>query len=376
LLVYCNNYNNLEFLTYINKQKIIMKHKNYYLIISVAMIFSFSLFSCDPTNPEVAEASSIELSAGGSQSGIITKHLENNIEVTVKDQNGNPILNTSVKFEVEKGLIGGSHSGSTTTDTNGKISLRWTLGPDEGNQTLTITAFKADGTTPLTNSPLSITANASIPANVTDIDGNTYEVVKIGTKVWMAENLKVTKYSDGTAIPEVVFSDDWAALNDNNIDKAYRIYNNVTHDICYYTLAAATNGAEPNTHTDTRQCICPDGWHLPTGQEWDQLVDTLGGTLIAGGKLKEDGTSHWWTGGNTGTNESGFTALPSGYRSNTDGNYMNPTNSAYWWSYTSSLSEYADIYAVVNNSNEVFNTQIKKSSGAGVRCVMDYDVYY
>ena len=135
-------------------------------------------------------------------------------------------------------------------------------------------------------------------SQVIDYDGNTYQTVEIGNQIWMAENLRSTHYSDGSPIPYLNYDNDTA----NGL-----IYGRL------YTWAAVMNGAESsNTNPSNVQGIAPDGWHLPSKAEWHQLADFLGGTLIAGGKLKETGNNHWLSPNTGATNESGFTALPAG----------------------------------------------------------------
>jgi uncharacterized protein (TIGR02145 family) len=129
---------------------------------------------------------------------------------------------------------------------------------------------------------------------VTDYDGNVYETVTIGEQVWIKENLKSLHYSDGTEIPEVV-----AYNNDDSLAEIYgRLY---TWD------AAMRDSTQPGV-----QGVCPCEWHIPTDQEWSQLENYLGGATIAGGKMKDTGTT-FWNAPNTGaTNISGFTGLPAG----------------------------------------------------------------
>ncbi|MCX6320482.1 MAG: fibrobacter succinogenes major paralogous domain-containing protein [Bacteroidia bacterium] len=157
---------------------------------------------------------------------------------------------------------------------------------------------------------------------VTDIDGNGYNTVTIGTQVWMAENLKTIKYNDGTAIPLVTDGAAWAALS----TPGYCWYNN---DAATYK---ATYGALYNWFTVNTGKLCPTGWHVPSDTEWTTLTTYLGGTSVAGGKLKESGTAHWDSPNTGATNETGFTALPGGFRS-----YSNPggfgdigKNGSYW----------------------------------------------
>ena len=129
---------------------------------------------------------------------------------------------------------------------------------------------------------------------VTDYDGNVYNIVTIGDQVWLKENLKSLHYSDGTSIPGV--------LSYNNDDSLAEIYGRL-----YSWVAAMRDSIQPGV-----QGVCPCEWHIPTDQEWSQLENYLGGAAIAGGKMKDTGTT-FWNAPNTGaTNSSGFSALPAG----------------------------------------------------------------
>ena len=171
---------------------------------------------------------------------------------------------------------------------------------------------------------------------VADIDGNVYKTTLIGNQVWMAENLKVTRYADGTPIPLVEDSAAWSALTVN--DRAYCWYdNNDSLGNIYgglYTWAAAMNGApSSDLNPSGIQGACPAGWHLPSDSEWKELEQFLGmsedqldgwgfrATDGEGGKLKETGYAHWNSPNTAATNEVGFTALPAGCRSNL-GNFV------------------------------------------------------
>lgn len=129
---------------------------------------------------------------------------------------------------------------------------------------------------------------------VTDIDGNVYNTVLIGDQCWMKENLKVTHYPNSDEIPYITDNNAWAALGDNNTDDAYCYYNNNSSSeygaLYTYSAAIADNWQRDNADG---QGICPDGWHLPTDAEWTVLIEYLGGSIVAGGKMKESGTSHW-----------------------------------------------------------------------------------
>lgn len=139
---------------------------------------------------------------------------------------------------------------------------------------------------------------------VKDIDNNSYNTVKIGNQCWMRENLKVSKYRNGEAIPTGLNNADW--LNTRN--GAYAIYDNSNVNDAIY-------GKLFNWYAvrDSRG-FCPTGWHVPTGAEWTTLTNFLGGDGEAGRKMKSMGTTYWQSPNTGATNESGFSALPGGYR--------------------------------------------------------------
>ncbi len=195
---------------------------------------------------------------------------------------------------------------------------------------------------------------------VADIDGNTYRTVKIGDQVWMAENLKVTHYRDGADILEEIDKNVWNTL----FTGAYCYYDNEKANRsdygCLYNWYAISS-----SHN-----LAPEGWHVPSKDEWDTLVDSLGGQGIAGSQLKESGNSHWVVHDNGGNNESGFTALPGGYRF-VDGIYNHKGYSAEFWSSTP-VQEYMATNVVLSySSTAVENYSANKRTGYSVRCVRD-----
>lgn len=204
-------------------------------------------------------------------------------------------------------------------------------------------------------------------------DNNTYKWVKIGTQIWMAENLKATKYADGTSILHITDNAAWSNLGDNNADKAYCFYNN-NESLGYgvlYTYAAAVNGT-PYDGTNHVQGVCPDGWHVPSDVELTELTDYLGGRSVAGGKLKETGITHWNSPNEGATNESGFTALPGGFReSRLSGLFFDEGNGGYWWSGTENHSTLGWSWILLYRDAEVYWDGGSKSAGFCVRCLKD-----
>ena len=155
---------------------------------------------------------------------------------------------------------------------------------------------------------------------VTDIDGNVYNTVTIGTQTWMKENLKTTKLNDGSDITQISDNSIWGFYT----SKAYCWYNNdkITYKDTY--------GAIYNLSTVATRKLCPIGWHVPSDNEWSILAKNLGGANVAGAKLKESGTLHWTAPNSEATNGSGFTALPGGYRINNYGTFDDLTHKGYW----------------------------------------------
>ena len=199
-----------------------------------------------------------------------------------------------------------------------------------------------------------------------DIDGNKYKVIKIGSQVWMAENLKTTKYNDGTEIPQITNNTQW--------------YNSETPDYCWYNnnqdKYSNDYGALYNWYTVETDKLCPAGWHVPSSSEWKTMESYLGGTAIAGGKLKETGTSHWSNPNVGATNEIAFTALPGGYR-NSD--FSKLQNYGFWWTATQIDSSDPETipstkavarYLHYNNAKLNYSSY-PKNLGFSVRCVKD-----
>ena len=231
--------------------------------------------------------------------------------------------------------------------------------------------------------PPSFTCGTS---TISDIDGNSYNTVSIGTQCWTKENLKVTKYNDGTAIPNsatggsVGTSRTWQDLTTG----AYTIYANesssdanaTNYGFLYNWYAAV--GIVTNLGSPTKN-ICPIGWRVPTDGEWTSLIqfivpsETLGTSpgiqsTTAGTLMKKNDTL--WT-FNTGNNTSGFSALPGGYR-NFDGSFFNGRYVAFFWSATDvggNFAWYRYLYDV--DFTVLRKSDYDKSVGASVRCLRD-----
>jgi len=201
---------------------------------------------------------------------------------------------------------------------------------------------------------------------VTDVDGNIYKTVKIGSQWWMAENLKVTHYRNGDLLPNYTDSLMWS----NTLNGARCYYNN---DSIVY---ASVYGALYNWYAinDSRQ-ISPLGWHVPSDAEWIILLNYLGGLNIASGKMKETGTSHWQSPNSGANNSSGFTALPGGGRVNQlqqDFYFIYLGLSCDFWSSTENEAQFASGFDMSFYDETVgYSTGNKFTYGASIRCIKD-----
>ncbi|MFT6827941.1 MAG: hypothetical protein ACI9Z3_001525 [Roseivirga sp.] len=196
-----------------------------------------------------------------------------------------------------------------------------------------------------------------------DNDGFSYKTIEIGDQIWMAENLRSTKFRNGEVIAEVTANSAWTALT----SPAYSSYEN-TADID----ELATNGRLYNWFvvSDSRN-IAPAGWHVPTIQEWEQMATRLGGMQVAGGKIKEAGNTHWNAPNTSANNISGFTALPSGRREYTDGRFINTGFNAFWWTSSAYNPDYSWYYQTNYDFASMIVANFHKQYGFSIRLVKD-----
>jgi len=207
--------------------------------------------------------------------------------------------------------------------------------------------------------PVLINFNQDINyGSVADIDGNIYRTVVIGTQEWMAENLRTTLLNDGTPVSFVPDASAW-----NSTAFTYPGY-------CWYNNDSVSYGALYNWYSVSSGKLCPAGWHVPSDEEWNVMVDYLGGKDVAGGKLKEKGLSHWFSPNAGATNESGFTALPGGYRYSI-GSFNGIGRFGYWWTSTSLFETEAVYRSMSNNYPNIDRSSSSKKTGMSVRCVKD-----
>jgi uncharacterized protein (TIGR02145 family) len=201
-------------------------------------------------------------------------------------------------------------------------------------------------------------ANKPVSTNtVTDKDGNTYNTVTIGTQTWMAANLKVTQYNDGTSIPNVTDATTWSNLTTG----AQCDYNNTPANTTIY-------GKLYNWYSVNSGMLCPTGWHVPSDADWATLSTTLGGDAVSGGILKEIGTTHWISPNTGATDTRGFTALPGGGRGSTGMcNYIGDIGA--WCSSTEQSTSTVSSWYMGSSYSNLKEYTNSKVSGFSVRCL-------
>ncbi len=192
---------------------------------------------------------------------------------------------------------------------------------------------------------------------VTDVDGNYYSSVVVNGQEWMRSNLKVSHYRNGDEIPQFAYND-W--LNATN--GSFALYNNdLSNEVLFgklYNWYAVI---------DSRG-LCPVGWHSPSIIEWRKLLDFLGGSEVAGGKLKSE--FGWDVSNSNATNEIDFDALPGGYMTTVQSS-LNIGKLGNWWCNQSIDIENAWNFALNSNSNYSYFLSESKRYGLSVRCVRD-----
>ena len=304
----------------------------------------------------------------------VTKQLESGAELIVPLERCNEVVllveyDERIDFEHDLEITG-------ITDDEFKLAI---ISPD--TVILKSGVYRIDGATDTTwvenileISSIDTTVVLNANGTVSDIDGNSYKIVKIGDQWWMRENLKTTRYADGTEIPGV-----YAYENDESHAEDYgRLY----------TWEGVMNGAaSSNANTSGVQGVCPAGWHVPSDEEWKQLEMYLGMTqeqaddigwreTVSAGKLKstrtEPDTHPRWNSPNTGaTNDSRFSAFPGGYRNNM-GDFHLKGRFGYWWSSTESFT---DVRAWYRGLDYGFGGMLRyttdKHNGLSARCVSD-----
>lgn len=211
------------------------------------------------------------------------------------------------------------------------------------------------------NSIFSLVKAQGVGSGISDIEGNFYQTVFIGKQEWMVKNLKTTKLNTGEILQNVPVESEWSHLS----TPAYSWYDNDIKN-------SKINGGLYNWYTVNTGKLCPVGWHVPSDNEWEILVDYLGGFNVAGGKLKENDTISWLSPNKGATNISGFTGLASGNRCGFKiGPFLQIGYYCDWWSSTEFMGGTAWSRRLHYNNTEVSRNTRDLKDGCSVRCLKD-----
>lgn len=300
----------------------------------------------------------------------VTTTAISSITVTGASSGGN-ISNDGNTSVLLRGVVWGTSIGPTvalstkTSDGTGVGSFTSTLASLTGSTTYYVRAYATNSAGTAYGNEVSFTTSAPFScgtSTILDREGNSYNTVSIGDQCWMKENLKVTTYNNGTTIPD-----------DTNNPNAYwgGLLTGARTEAPGTPSYVSTYGYLYNWYavTDSRK-ICPTEWHVPSDAEWTVLTTYLGGTSVAGDKMRLTGTTYWTSPNSGATNESGFTALPGGLRY-TDGTGGVVNTYAFFWSATVNDINTAWYRDMSYSYSYVYRWYVGKSMGASVRCLKD-----
>jgi uncharacterized protein (TIGR02145 family) len=324
---------------------------------SGVFLLIFLIYSCKkdksalPSLPTIITGNVTEISCTSATSG-----------GNITNDGGSPIVSRGVCWN---NFYNPTIENSKTIEGNGSGSFRCNITQLVQNSYYYLRAYAINSTgIAYGNQESFITHSCNLPGTVTDVEGNFYDTVTIGTQTWMKENLKTTRYNNGLPIPIVTDDREWNNLTspgycwyENNLN------NKIDYGVLYnwYSVDSASNGYRN---------ICPVGWHVPTDDDWTKLSTYLGGESVAGGKLKETGLIHWQNPNTGADNETGFTALPGGCR-DFDGSFHGIGSFGFWWSSTGFVIGGAWCWYLSYNDSGEYSYGRYEQDGFSVRCIKD-----
>jgi uncharacterized protein (TIGR02145 family) len=348
-------YKNINIIKILTK----MKKKRSFLVLS-SLLFGLCLcfvMGCDKENEDPKEKEK------GKIPGLTTTEISEISETTAVS--GGNISTDNGEAVTKRGVCWSTNQNPTiqndkTEDGSGVGSFTSSISDLEPNTTYYVRAYATNSVGTAYGNAISFKTKGGggSEGSFTDSrDGNVYKTVTIGSQVWMAENLRY--------IPSVIGPDSTSSTmpyyyvgdyNGTSVSEAKATTCYATYGVLYNWTAACSS--------------CPSGWHLPTEDEWAELVEYVGGISVAGGKLKETGTTHWGNPNEGATNEVGFTALPGGYLYGY-GMFQNIGYDSYFWTVTEKSDLSAMSYYMKHNVSNVSKANGYKTRGYSVRCVKD-----
>jgi len=339
-----------------------------------AFAFSSVLYSCNKETTTPNTTNDVSISgfdcAGVKITGTLTKDkVASNVTATLTYTGGNGKTYLT-KSHTSTGVTGLSATLLAGTLANGEGTLVYTISgtpTSAGTANFAIALGGKSCSISVKVEDVSQNPTSGYGPNITDADGNSYKTVYIGTQQWMAENLKVSKYSDGTTIPNITDKTQW----EHNTTGAWCYYNNDAANNAKYGKLYNWYAVSPTKNGNKN--VCPSGWHVPTDAEWTVLTDYLGGETVAGGKMKEVGTTNWISPNTDATNTSLFTGLPGGMRSSgTAEDYNGIGYVGIWWS-SSAIENTVQInFRFLTRADGNINSSVSWwQDGLSVRCLKD-----
>ncbi len=286
---------------------------------------------------------------------------------TVTSDGGHPVIKYGVCWSL---LPNPGQAGHSTADGTGLGSFSSFVTSLSPNTTYYLQAYASNelgvgfgNMISFTTATSPILFNAGLAyGSVTDVDGNVYKTITIGSKTWMAENLKTTRYQNSELISTTTIPD--KDIQEESSPEYQWVYENVESNVSLYGRLYTWYAA-----TDSRN-VCPSGWHVSTDSDWSALIDLFGGSDLAGGKIMEEGFLHWSNPNTGATNETGYTALPSGYRY-PYGLYSGSGMSTIFWASDPIAPLLGVSWVIDSNKTSIILTPNTKDNGFSIRCVKD-----
>ena len=347
IICFCQSPNNINFKNniYENSVKESNINRDFYLEVIKIRWKKLALESCTPcpTSP----ACTVGLASSSSMTITVNTIMTNIIHTTT----------SATGIGTATGLPAGVTAAwaSNTITISGTPTTTGTF-----NYTIPLTGTGCIGVNATGTITVTAPASSCPTSTITDIDGNTYNTVPIGAQCWMKENLRLSHYRNGDPIPVVTDNTAWSNLTSGA--RSWYDNDSTSYEASYGNLYNWYAGS------DTRG-ICPVGWHVPSQTDAQNLINFLGGFTVAGGKLKEVGTTYWYDtfNGNVGaTNESGFSARGGGTR-NSGGNFSVLRQIGLFWT----TSENYEFDCVNNGIGAGLSNVSFKTIGYSIRCIKD-----
>lgn len=339
-----------------------MSVANLYSALMILLGSLFLFIGCEESDSNITDSGDVHKNETAVLPSVTTIEVT---EITYSSAiSGGEITDNGGKEIIAKGVCWGeienpTIEGSKTNDQEGEESFVSNILDLDPFTKYYIRAYATNEVGTAYGNQIEFTTCFQLGEGVVDVEGNEYVTVIIGEQEWMAENLKTTSYNDGTHIPHITDNTEWSNQFNNG---AYCWYEN--NEAIYRD----TYGALYNWWVIETGKICPEGWHVPSDDEWNVLIEFLGGDSLAGGKLKDAGFEYWNSPNTEATNITGFKALPGGQRMNGFGEIGEV---CMMWSATSWDQFGTNRWKLSYTSGSLMLDMTNKTLGSSIRCIKD-----